>query len=356
MAKSSLAPIVVLFFLSPIVGELLSGSSPPAQFFQPVVLFLLAGLYGSGAILAREAVRRWGGGWPSVLLLGAAYGILEEGVAVKSFFDPNWPDLGVLGRYGRWVGVNWVWAEWLTIYHSIYSITIPILLVELLFPSFRSTAYLGRKGVAFFLTLISIVVILCHFYLNPYPVTLWQMLGCFLAMTILTLCAKRLRGFKPGGGESRVRNRWLWLLGASGGFTYFFLVFGFLPTAGVPVLLTISIGIALTGFIAVIVLRLSKRGMGDLNALGLASGFLTLLILLDLILEVSNPTPEDFRGQTIVGVVFTLFLILLGRRTSRREARRRRNSQAEQFPLPSLQVSCDLCRGRILKFSTHYPH
>ncbi len=66
-----------------------------------------------------------------------------------------------------------------------------------------------------------------------------------------------------------MRNRWLWLLGASGGFTYFFLVFGLLPTIGVPVLLTISIGIASTGLIAVIVLRLSKRDMGELNALGL---------------------------------------------------------------------------------------
>ncbi|MEM3079045.1 MAG: hypothetical protein QXF21_01855 [Thermoproteota archaeon] len=334
MAKPLLAPVIALFFLSPIVGELLSGSSPPASFFQPVTLFLLAGLYGSGAILVREAVRRWGGGWPSVLLLGAAYGILEEGVAVKSFFDPNWPDLGVLGTYGRLFGVNWVWAEWLTIYHSIYSITIPILLVELLFSSFRSATYLGGKGIAFFLTLISLVVTLCHFYLNPYPVTLWQMLGCFLAITILTLCAKRLRGLKLGSGESRVRNRWLWLLGASGGFKYFFIVFGLLPTVGIPVLLTVSMGIALTILIAVIVLRLSKKGMSELNALGLASGFLSLLIFLDPVLEASNPTPEDFRGQTAVGVVFTLFLILLGRKTSRREAMRRRNRQAEQFPLP----------------------
>jgi len=335
LAKSSLAPVAALFLVSPIVGELLSGSSPPASFFQPLTLFLLAGLYGSGAILVREAVRRWGGGWPSVLLLGAAYGILEEGVAVKSFFDPNWPDLGVLGTYGRWLGVNWVWAEWLTIYHSIYSITIPILLVELLFPSFRGTAYLGGKGVAFFLTLISLVVILCHFYLNPYPAGPWQMLGCILAIIILTLCAKRLRGLKLGCAESRVKNRWLWLLGASGGFTYFFIVFGLLPSVGVPVLLTVSIGIALTILIAVIVLRLSKKGMGILNALGLASGFLTLLIFLNPILEASSPTSEDFRGQTAVGVIFTLFLILLGRKTSRREAMTRQNKRAGQFPMLS---------------------
>lgn len=32
------------------------------------------------------------------------YNILEEGLMVKSFFDPSWLDLGVLGVYGGWGG------------------------------------------------------------------------------------------------------------------------------------------------------------------------------------------------------------------------------------------------------------
>jgi len=112
MSKTrSWKPVLTLFFLSPIVGELLSGSTPLPHFLNPLTLFFLTGLYGSGAIIVREAVKRWGKGWASVLLLGAAYGVLEEGVMVKSFFDPAWPDLGILGIYGRWLGVNWVWAE-----------------------------------------------------------------------------------------------------------------------------------------------------------------------------------------------------------------------------------------------------
>ncbi len=59
--------------------------------------------------------------------MGAAYGIIEEGILVLSFFNPAWKDLGILSSYGRWLGVKWVWAEWLTIYRSIFSITIPIL-------------------------------------------------------------------------------------------------------------------------------------------------------------------------------------------------------------------------------------
>ena len=130
-------PALTLFFLAPAIGELLSGSAPPAEFFNPFTLLLLAALYGSGAILVRELRLRWQQGWLAVFILGAAYGIIEEGWMVKSFFDPNWMDLGVLGSYGRWAGVNWVWTVGLTVYHAVFSIAIPILLVETAFPKTR---------------------------------------------------------------------------------------------------------------------------------------------------------------------------------------------------------------------------
>jgi len=95
-----LLPAVTLFFLSPVIAELLTGSSPPSEFFTPFGFVLIATLYGSGAILAREVTRRWHKGWFSLVTLGAAYGIFEEGLMVKSFFDPNWVDLGILSSYG----------------------------------------------------------------------------------------------------------------------------------------------------------------------------------------------------------------------------------------------------------------
>jgi len=135
--KKSIWPALTLFFLAPMLAELLSGSAPPVEFFNPFALLVLPALYGSGAILVRELRVRWGKGWPTVFALGAAYGIVEEGLMVKSFFDPNWMDLGPLGSYGRWAGVNWVWSLELTIFHAVFSIAIPILLVELLFPAQR---------------------------------------------------------------------------------------------------------------------------------------------------------------------------------------------------------------------------
>jgi len=55
------------------------------EFFDPSTLLLLAALYGCGALLVREAWIRWGRGPYAPSLLGAAYGIVEEGLLVKSF-------------------------------------------------------------------------------------------------------------------------------------------------------------------------------------------------------------------------------------------------------------------------------
>ena len=137
--------LLTLLFLSPVLGELVSGSSPPLEFFGPNLLGLLA-LYGCGALLIRDAVVRWDKGWATLLLLGAAYGVYEEGLVVKSWFDPNWVDLGPMGPYGREGGTNWMWALSLTIYHSVVSIALPIFLTDVLFPDLKGKRLLTDRA------------------------------------------------------------------------------------------------------------------------------------------------------------------------------------------------------------------
>jgi len=58
-------------------------------------------LCGSGALLAHELRVRWNKSWPTLLTLGAAFAVIEEGLMVRSFFDPNWPEIASLGSSGR---------------------------------------------------------------------------------------------------------------------------------------------------------------------------------------------------------------------------------------------------------------
>ena len=94
-------PVLLLILLTPGIPEYLSSSSainalvlnPPLFLFQ---LLANIGLYGSGALLIREAKVRWNKGWGTVFLLGAAYGILEEGVALSTLFNPHAGPVGSL--------------------------------------------------------------------------------------------------------------------------------------------------------------------------------------------------------------------------------------------------------------------
>ncbi len=169
--RPRIPPALVLFFLAPAIGELLSGSAPPVEFFNPFSILLLSALYGSGALLARELALRWGKRWPTILTLGLAYGIVEEGLMVKSFFDPAWMDLGLLGVYGRWAGVNWVWAVMLTLYHAVVSIAIPIMLVELIYPGQRDEPWLGRRGMRTVSILLGMDVLIRIFAPDRLPST-----------------------------------------------------------------------------------------------------------------------------------------------------------------------------------------
>jgi len=316
-----LRPTIALFILSPMIAELLSGSSPPLEFFNPIVFLLLASLYGSGAIIIRELTRRWGKGWPSILLLGAAYGIVEEGLMVKSFFDPNWMDLGILGTYGRWLGVNWVWAEWLTIYHSIFSIAIPILIVDLIYPSYKETNRVGNRALMSFFILLSFIVLFGHIFLTSYPLSFEQIFGSIIIIALLVYIARRFPVLKAG--KNRINaSAWLfWLIGFFMTLT-FFITFGALPHIIPFPLLTMVIGaIVIMGF-SLFIVRLSRRGISDMHSYGLVSGALSFFVILAPIQEMDKNRMDNPAGMTLVGLAFFLFLILIGMKVRSRATKK----------------------------------
>lgn len=135
------APAFVLAVLSTFIGEVLFGATTLSRLGG---LLVVTPLYGGGALLIRELARRRGPGWLTIALLGAAYAIVEEGLAIQSMFNPDLFNAGLLG--GRALGVNWVWTQWTIGYHVLWSIGIPILLTELLFPERRAEPWLGRTG------------------------------------------------------------------------------------------------------------------------------------------------------------------------------------------------------------------
>ncbi|HUK79510.1 MAG TPA: hypothetical protein VLU91_02475 [Nitrososphaerales archaeon] len=194
-------PVVCLLLLSPGIPEYLSGSSPfsalvlnPGMFLFQIIANL--GLYGPGVLLVREAKVRWNKGWATVLLLGAAYGILEEGVALSTLFDPAANPVGVLGVYGHWLGVNWVWLAGILPVHMIYSISIPILLLGLVLPETNGRSFLGGRKLPVAIGILGVDVA-ALFALIVFGLKFWMgwpvLLGSLVAIALLAVAAGRAR-------------------------------------------------------------------------------------------------------------------------------------------------------------------
>jgi len=186
-------PALCLFLASPLIGEYLLGSLPASMFF---LLPLMAAMYGSAAILIREWVRRTGRGWPSILLLAIAYGLLEEGFVTQSLFNPNYLHLRLLD-YG-WLpslGMALPWALYVIGIHAVWSISVPIALTEAALPARREAPWIKTTGFVLYslLFIVGAALIATFTYKQvPFMASPTQLAMTALLIIALVVIAMRL--------------------------------------------------------------------------------------------------------------------------------------------------------------------
>ena len=303
-------PLLALVLLSPVLAEMLSGSSPPIEWLNPITPLLLIWLYGAGVLVVRETAVRWKTGWPSILLLGAAYGIIEEGLAVKSFFDPGWMDLGSLGWYGRWLDVNWIWAVWLTIFHAVVSIAIPIFLIESIWPRTRGVPFISRRGYITAIGLLGGATVFINLLLTPYRPSWWHLLGGFGAVVFLVWAAKNYAGrlWARCPAAKVVRSPLAYALAGFGFLMGSFLLYGGGPTFGVVPIITVLEGAAVLVGVMLLVRRTSDDPRCARQRLAFVAGAVGFLIVLAAFLELAG-----WRGMGVVGALFAVLMVHLYR-------------------------------------------
>src|SRR5215216_6308961 len=139
-----MAPVLLLLVIPPLVAEFLLGDVTLAS-LPALVLFIP--LYGGGALLIREVVRRRGGGWPAIVVFAAAFGVVEEGLATQSLFNPDYAHQHLLSSgFLPALGIAIPWTVYVLSLHVIWSICTPIALVESMFPSRRTEPWLRTPG------------------------------------------------------------------------------------------------------------------------------------------------------------------------------------------------------------------
>lgn len=112
-------------------------------------MIVLAPMYGGGALLIREHVRHKGRGWPTILCLGMAYALLEEGLVGQSLFNPDYLKLHahfLQYAYIPALGIGGWWTLLMLNVHTFWSIGVSIALVEGLWPERAREPWLGKIG------------------------------------------------------------------------------------------------------------------------------------------------------------------------------------------------------------------
>jgi hypothetical protein len=331
--KKRVPPALALFFIAPIFGELFSGSSPLNEYINLVTFITLSQLYGCGAIIVRELVIRWKKGWLSIFILGAAYGIYEEGVLVQSFFDPGWVDLGKLAVYGRAIGVNWVWTEHLIIFHMLISIAASIAFVEALYPEQRVARWVNSRS-WWILNWVGVLSLVIPWKIMvKYDAGIWWLLS-WLAVIGLGFLARFAPAHPLKPRDKRVPKPWLFFLAGFLGFLFQFFFIYFAAdskTVPFPFLVVMLIILIYVCWMLWWILKWSGNGSAwdDRHRMALIDGALSFFLVL---------APLTTNGQYPVmyfsNPIFLFLLWLAYRSVKRRVLQEQTPQPAEVLPSP----------------------
>lgn len=184
-------PAFLLLILSPLFAEIISGATPLFMIFNPLVVLLFVSFYGSGSLLIRELTHRWQKGWPTILMLGAAFALVEEGLMTKVFYNPS-SGISPLVDYGRIFEVNVPFVLQLIPYHTIISIAVPIFLTSYIFADKKSGRWVGDGKIKFLWAVLILSAFLGSVLIFTYQAPPIPYLATALAAILLFLKARRL--------------------------------------------------------------------------------------------------------------------------------------------------------------------
>lgn len=197
------AQVAGLLVMAPVCAEYLSAyddsTGDPAKLLGNLLIFVP--LYGCPALLIREGCRRAGLGWPGIVLLAAAFGLLQAGVVDQSLFSADYRQIDGWDESFRatlvaplgisaFNAVNFVGG------HVVFSICAPIALVEAARPREATSSWLGAAGLA--VTAVaylaaSAFVLQFHLTTETSHASIAQLAVCILLIGGLTLTAPPVR-------------------------------------------------------------------------------------------------------------------------------------------------------------------
>lgn len=313
-----------LLLCSPALAEFVSGNLPMVYLW---LLVVYVPFYGAGAVLVREAGRRSRRPWPVMLTLGVAYGVFEEAVVSASLFNADYAGLRLLDiGWLPWLGMGAWWTLFVVLLHTVWSIAVPIVVIESFAGPLAGRPWLGRRGVGGAVVAFvcgSIAVAAASRTEDPFMPSAAQLAGAGLAVAVLIAIAwslaRRPGRLTPSVGGAPAPSPMRVALAAMA------LATGFYASAGDlgPAWLTVAFLVVLGSGTAVFVARWSRRdGWEQPHRLALATGAVVPHVVFAFAQRslVEVPLWLDLLGDAVFAAVAIGVLVAAWRRGERAEA------------------------------------
>ncbi|MGA9667707.1 MAG: hypothetical protein WBQ94_00780 [Terracidiphilus sp.] len=330
------AAIWTLLILAPLIAEVLSGSTRISFIFVfiPEVM-----VWGVGALLARELVRRWRAGAASLLSLGLALSIAEEFIIQQTSIAPL-PFPGADAGFDRVWGVNWLYFLFMLGFESVWVVLIPVQVTELIFPVHREQPWLRKRGLTACCITFVVGAYMAWFgwtqqarpklHVPPYHPPLTLIASGLAAIALLVCVAYLLRSF---GHACQVRSSCKtasrleaqpWLVGIGsfvlGGAWFGLITLVFVPNPGVPLWLPLACGVVWARMTFAVIRYWSASGQwSDKHRWALSFGA-TLASMSVGYLNTAGYSTMDLIGKAILNVLATAGFIILARKLWRRSS------------------------------------
>lgn len=328
---SGVAPAFVLALLAPIIAEVLSGATRMSFIFALIPEIMV---WGCGALIIREVVRRRRLPWTSMLLMGLGLSIAEEFVIQQTSLAPlPWLSGPI---YGRALGVNWLYFLFMLGYEGVWVVLVPVHLTEMIFLHRRNRPWLRTRG----LIIAGAIFVVGSFaawygwvkrarpmvfHVPPYnPPLLTVMLGV-AAIVVLVTIALMLR---DSSIHATKQSPSPWVAGAVAlgfGFPWYVLLgFVFTPNLSLrslPFWIPMLAGIAWAiGALALFRLWSSSAGWNDVHRYAVI--FAAILVCMIAGFLGSSLWPKiDLIGKSVLDIIAVFLLLVLGRVQLRRMVR-----------------------------------
>lgn len=319
--RRRLGPVFGLFLLAPFVGEFLLGNLTVGELGLGMVL---APMYGCGAVLVRELGRRSGGGWPTIALLAVAYALIEEGPVDQLLWNDSYAGHNYLAgdSYLPALGMSVELTQNIVALHAVWSICVPIAIVETFVPDRRTRPWLGRTGlavVAVLYVLGAFLVFLGNYSEEHFIASPAQLVGITVVIVALVALAFGLRSRRLPRVAGRAPSPWsvgAFALAATGIYW------------GPAVLVTADwyewIGVAMWFFVATLGIGLVSRwsrqeGWDQRHGFALAAGATLTYVWTAFPLrpESGGSLTTDLVSNTVFGAAAIAILVLAARVTVR---------------------------------------